>query len=197
MAKKRLYVAYGSNLNIEQMKHRCPTAKLVGTGTLADHELQFKGMPGSSFATIAPSKGGIVPVAVWQLRPLDERNLDRYEGYPSHYFKQDLPVKMNDGTEVTAMVYIMDLKQDFGAPSQSYYDTVFDGYMDCDLDVDVLNEAVRKSVEKYAAAITDRIGSLADHSRQMSLFDFDEDEYTDHSGEDFDENEVEPFIPTQ
>ena len=179
------------------MKHRCPTAKLIGTGTVADYELQFKGMPGSSFATIAPSKGSIVPVAVWQLRPLDERNLDRYEGYPSHYFKQDLPVKMNDGTEVTAMVYIMDLKQDFGAPSQRYYDTVFDGYMDCDLDVDVLNEAVKKSVEKYATAITDRIGSLADHSRQMSLFDFDEDEYTDHSGEDFDENEAEPFIPTQ
>ena len=31
---KRLYVAYGSNLNFEQMKHRCPTAKLYDTGII-------------------------------------------------------------------------------------------------------------------------------------------------------------------
>ena len=37
--EKRLYVAYGSNLNLYQMKVRCPTAKLVGTGIVKDHEL--------------------------------------------------------------------------------------------------------------------------------------------------------------
>ena len=51
---KRLYVAYGSNLNIRQMQHRCPTAKLYGTGTVSDYELQFKGQPNCAFATIAP-----------------------------------------------------------------------------------------------------------------------------------------------
>ena len=30
MNKDRLYIAYGSNLNLEQMKHRCPTAEVVG-----------------------------------------------------------------------------------------------------------------------------------------------------------------------
>lgn len=40
---KRLYVAYGSNLNFEQMKHRCPTAKLYDTGIIEGYELQFKG----------------------------------------------------------------------------------------------------------------------------------------------------------
>lgn len=34
---KRLYVAYGSNLNIRQMKYRCPTAKLYGVGTIEDY----------------------------------------------------------------------------------------------------------------------------------------------------------------
>ena len=32
--KKRLYTAYGSNLNLSQMAMRCPTAKLVGMGTI-------------------------------------------------------------------------------------------------------------------------------------------------------------------
>ena len=39
---KKLYIAYGSNLNLEQMKFRCPTAKLVGKGIVENYELQFK-----------------------------------------------------------------------------------------------------------------------------------------------------------
>ena len=30
-SKSKLYIAYGSNLNLEQMKRRCPTAEVVGT----------------------------------------------------------------------------------------------------------------------------------------------------------------------
>ena len=61
---KRLYVAYGSNLNIRQMKYRCPGAKLYGTGEIENYELQFKGHSDSAFATIAPKEGASVPVAV-------------------------------------------------------------------------------------------------------------------------------------
>lgn len=111
---KKLYIAYGSNLNLKQMKYRCPTAKLIGKGVVENYELQFKGMPHCSYATIAPCIGKSVPVALWELQPRDEKLLDRYEGYPSHYFKQDLPVKLNNGLELTAMVYIMNLKQDKG-----------------------------------------------------------------------------------
>ena len=32
--KSRFYIAYGSNLNLQQMKHRCPTAEVVGTAVL-------------------------------------------------------------------------------------------------------------------------------------------------------------------
>ena len=31
----KLYVAYGSNLNLKQMAYRCPTATLVGTGAVS------------------------------------------------------------------------------------------------------------------------------------------------------------------
>ena len=71
--EKRLYVAYGRNLNILQMKQRCPTAKLCGTGTVENYQLQFKGRPQSAFATISPKEGSSVPVAVWELRSWDER----------------------------------------------------------------------------------------------------------------------------
>lgn len=112
----KLYVAYGSNLNLKQMAYRCPTATLVGTGVIENYQLQFKGIPSGAYATIAPCKGKSVPVAVWDIKPIDEMRLDRYEGYPSHYFKQDVPVKMNNGKELSAMVYIMDLKQNSDCP---------------------------------------------------------------------------------
>lgn len=34
----KLYVAYGSNLNKEQMRYRCPAAKFVGTGIIEGYE---------------------------------------------------------------------------------------------------------------------------------------------------------------
>lgn len=182
---KRLYVAYGSNLNIRQMKYRCPTAKLYGTGTIEDYALQFKGYPNSAFATIAPKEGASVPVAVWEIQPEDEKSLDRYEGYPSHYFKQNVPVQL-DGEKVTAMVYIMNLKMQFGQPSPGYYQTVYEGYNDCELDTDVLDAAVLDSRQKFYA-------EYGRHSRQQSLFDAfasDDEEYDELSEEAEDDEQL-------
>lgn len=49
----KLYVAYGSNLNKDQMQWRCPRAKFVGTGVIEDYELQFKGSLRGAHATIS------------------------------------------------------------------------------------------------------------------------------------------------
>lgn len=145
----KIYIAYGSNLNKEQMAHRCPTARFLGTGVIEDYELQFKGSLHSAFATIAPKAGSQVPVGLWEIQSRDEKRLDLYEGYPKHYFKQDVDVQVN-GMKVCGMAYIMDLKMDFGNPTQYYYDTVFQGYQDCGLDVNVLNRAVDESMDKAA-----------------------------------------------
>lgn len=40
--KEKLYVAYGSNINLEQMAFRCPNSEVVGTAMLQGYELQFK-----------------------------------------------------------------------------------------------------------------------------------------------------------
>ena len=37
--EKRYYIAYGSNLNIRQMRMRCPSARIIGTSKLNDYEL--------------------------------------------------------------------------------------------------------------------------------------------------------------
>ena len=148
--RDRLYVAYCSNLNFEQMKYHCPIAKLYGVGTIYGYELQFKGSSHSAFATIAPKEDASVPVAVWKIKSRDELSLDRYEGYPSHYFKQNVSVQLH-GEEVSAMVYIMNLKMNFGLPSPHYYRTVHQGYVDCGMDTNVLDAAVMNSTRQYYA----------------------------------------------
>lgn len=55
--KMKYYVAYGSNLNREQMAHRCPDAKLVGTGMLSNYEMVFRGNKSNAVATVEPKKG--------------------------------------------------------------------------------------------------------------------------------------------
>ena len=37
--KADLRFLYGSNLNLQQMKYRCPTAKLYGTGMIEVHDI--------------------------------------------------------------------------------------------------------------------------------------------------------------
>lgn len=180
---KRLYVAYGSNLNIRQMKHRCPGAKLYGTGEIKDYELQFKGQPENAFATIAPKEGSSVPVAVWEIQPRDEMSLDRYEGYPSHYFKQDVPVQL-DGEEVNAMVYIMNLKMGFGLPSPYYYQTVYEGYNNCGLNTAVLDKALKESAAHFYSY-------YRQPNSQQTFFDSeDEDDFiSDEDEQDADEDD--------
>ena len=78
---------------------------------------------------------------VWEIQPRDEAALDRYEGYPNLYRKEDIQVTMSDGTEVTAMVYIMNRGlPDY--PNASYYRTIEEGYHDCGLDPQYLKGAL-------------------------------------------------------
>lgn len=145
MAKK-YYIAYGSNLSVEQMADRCPDAKVVGTAILYGCQLLFKGC-----ATIEPNPEKNTPVLVWEISERDEQRLDRYEGFPSFYYKKDLKVEtfpMDGGEPVmlTAMVYIMDEKHICGMPSPYYYKVLKDGYEAFHFPMHVLTQALKDSI---------------------------------------------------
>ena len=141
--KEKLYIAYGSNLNLKQMAHRCPTAKVVGTAMLHNWRLAFY-----SVATVERYRGGKVPVLVWKITPQDERALDRYEGYPHLYRKETLRITLN-GKRVYAMIYIMNVKnRHYSLPGGCYLETIHRGYLDADFDREILLEAVEASKEE-------------------------------------------------
>ena len=139
----KYYIAYGSNLNKAQMKRRCPTAMPFATATLENYELLFRGKRDCAVATIESKSGGKVPVAIWEITDMDEKSLDRYEGYPYLYRKEELEVKI-DNEKIKAMVYIMNEGRPIGTPSCYYYSTIRQGYKDFFLDYNFLKNAVNK-----------------------------------------------------
>ncbi len=143
----KLYIAYGSNLNLEQMANRCPTAKVVGASKINNYRLLFRGSHAGAVATIEPYKGGSVPVLVWEITHADETALDRYEGWPFLYRKETLKIRL-DKKYVTAMVYIMNEGRPLGQPSCYYYSTILEGYKSADFNVDILRNAVSDSAEE-------------------------------------------------
>ena len=139
--KEKLYIAYGSNINLEQMAYRCPNSKVVGTAMLQGYELQFK-----QVATIEKKEHAETPVLVWRLPQKDERTLDSYEGYPRLYRKENVELEI-DGETQEAMVYIMngDLQQE--PPSANYYACIRQGYLENGLDTSYLEDALQRSYE--------------------------------------------------
>ena len=119
------YIAYGSNMEQGPMANRCPQAKLIGMGLLSNMTLEFY-----VHATVVPAAGESVPVAVWEISPSDEESLDWYEGYPDYYRKEEHSVRMDDGSEIIGMVYIMNEDQYRPMmPTKSYYEGIRDAYM--------------------------------------------------------------------
>ena len=143
--KDRYYIAYGSNLNLEQMARRCPTAEVVKAAFLHNFRLMFRGK-NTAVATIEKHKGSKVPVLIWRLQPSDEQALDIYEGYPHLYRKETLRITVN-GRRVQAMVYIMnESHHPYDTPSRSYFETIRQGYKEAGFDDRILRRAVLDSV---------------------------------------------------
>lgn len=148
--RKRYYIAYGSNLNIPQMRMRCPGARIIGTSVIEDYQLLFKGSKTGSYLTIEPKEGATVPVAVWEVTEQDELSLDRYEGYPNFYYKTEMTmdikgIRTGKIRRRQAFVYIMHEEREFGIPSLFYVNTCLDGYRAFGFDEQYLFDAIEVS----------------------------------------------------
>lgn len=150
--EKKYYIAYGSNLNMQQMQMRCPYATALGTAVLDGWELLFKGSKTGSYLTIEEREGGKVPVALWAVTETDEAALDRYEGFPNFYYKREMRVRykgIRSGKyrTVNAFVYIMHEDRPIGIPSDFYMRTCLKGYDTFGFDENILLDAYDRCVE--------------------------------------------------
>jgi gamma-glutamylcyclotransferase len=93
-----IYFGYGSNLWLHQMHSRCPTSKYLGIARLN----RFKWIINDrGYANVVEVKGEkvsghgkyneVVFGLVYSLEPADEERLDKNEGVPIAYTKENLP----------------------------------------------------------------------------------------------------------
>ncbi len=131
-----LYFAYGSNLNLFQMKRRCKDSVFLKKYELKGYRLNFRSKYRA--ADIEKSKNSIVPGALFEISKSDEKKLDVYEDYPILYKKLYFTYYSK-----TVMTYIMVNKTEFRYPTERYLNVVKRGYKDCKLDTKYLKIALQ------------------------------------------------------
>ena len=132
-----LYFAYGSNLNLFQMKRRCKDSVFLKKYELKGYKLNFRSKYRA--ADIEKSKNSFVPGALFEISKSDEKKLDVYEDYPILYKKLYFKYYNN-----TVMTYIMVNKTEFRYPTERYLNVVKQGYKDCNLNINFLIKALNK-----------------------------------------------------
>ena len=132
-----LYFAYGSNLNLFQMKRRCKDSVFLKKYELKGYRLNFRSKYRA--ADIEKSKNSIVPGALFEISKSDEKKLDVYEDYPILYKKLYFTYYNK-----TVMTYIMVNKTEFRYPTERYLNVVKQGYKDCNLNISYLIKALNK-----------------------------------------------------
>ena len=94
-----------------------------------------------------------VPVGVWAVDKDDESALDRYEGYPTFYYKKEMELEVTNietgkVSKEKVFVYIMHEERRIGIPSEFYVRVCEEGYRDFGFDKAVLDQALKFSKEK-------------------------------------------------
>jgi gamma-glutamylcyclotransferase len=114
--------SYGMNTNKNQMASRCPNAIPIGYAILPGHCFRFSGC-----ADIVPNSHTQVDGVLWEITDQCLAALDCLEGYPRYYNRKTVLVKSKDQF-YKSLVYFMIPGNEDWPPSQSYYQTIVDGY---------------------------------------------------------------------
>ena len=130
-----LYFAYGSNLNLFQMKRRCKDSIFLKKYQLNGYKLNFRSKYRA--ADIEKKNNSVVQGALFKISKTDEKKLDLYEDYPilykkMYFFYYDKKV----------MTYIMPIKSSFKYPTERYLNVIKRGYKDCGLNNSFLFKAL-------------------------------------------------------
>ena len=145
-------IAYGSNLVEHRMKERCPGSSVYGTSEIHGYRLLFKQSLTGAYATIEQDANSKVPVVIYKMTLADEAKLDRFEGYPRYYRKQEflLPIWNTCGKKRKnrryCIAYIMHEDRLLGKPSKEYFSLLDEGYSHWGFDYECLFRGLASSI---------------------------------------------------
>lgn len=125
-----MYFAYGSNLDVNQVKTRCggDNVRKVTIGYLPNHRLaftQYYADWGGGVADVVMSPGDSVWGIIYELSNNALELLDAYEGYPHDYTRSKHTIITPEGRVYGAWVYLVERKDgEFIPPSSRYLDVI-------------------------------------------------------------------------
>jgi hypothetical protein len=132
------YFAYGSNLDPDQMRERCPAARFVCIARLDDHRLTFNRKSirrGCGVADVIPSPGDCVWGAVFEVTGNDVACLDSSEGFragrrANAYYRKEIRVTgiVDDAEQATIVeTYVAHPQPNPPPPSEQYMAQIVKG----------------------------------------------------------------------
>ena len=133
---RHFYFAYGSNLDWDQMKERCPQSKFISIAFYPNHVLSFTKQStserwgkGSWLADMIFSPDDKVWGVVYEISESDLISLDKNEGvkFDRGYLRQKIVVFSKKGEEIIAWSYFVKNKTGKGLPSEKYLNTILKG----------------------------------------------------------------------
>ena len=120
---KKLYFAYGSNMNRPQMNFRCKRSHAVAIAKLPSWKFLINSR---GVATVVPKNGKVAYGVVWAISRDNERSLDYYEGVREKiYSKSEVEILIEE-KKISTLIYIAE-NQSPGVPRKGYLETVIDG----------------------------------------------------------------------
>lgn len=134
-------------MNTERMKERGANFSKREHAVLEGCRLEFNTIVSANsqkgYANIVEDKEGIVEGILYEIKDSDIKKLDSYEGYPWHYNRREVEVKLDNGQKVKAVTYIAnpDKVKEGLNPSKEYLYRLLKG---CDLLSEEYCEKLRK-----------------------------------------------------
>ena len=145
------YFAYGSNLDLLQMKRRCPLSKLISKGMLPDYRLTFNRYApgwGGGVADVIQDVDSEVWGLIFEISDSDLERLDHYEGcykdQTSLYERWKTVIDTPNGQVDDVWVYTVVEKQKFVQPTLEYLHIIKDAAVRWDFPKNYL-----QSLEKF------------------------------------------------
>jgi hypothetical protein len=140
------YFAYGSNLNLRQMRERCPGARHIMRAVLPGYRLAFvahsKRWNGAGVASVVSDSTASVPGLLYAMTEDDVGRLHGFEGVPHAYNPHPVEVVRSDGQAMPAYTYVHS-RDTANPPAKGYFDIIWRGYRHFGLGEEILFQAVR------------------------------------------------------
>ncbi len=151
------YFAYGANMGVAAMRHRCPGAVSVGPAVLQGHRF-FIGREGCG--SVEPSRGDAVHGVLWRVTLRDLAVLHAYELlHKGMYDLRRRPV-LHGGRRVSALIYLL-RRRVVGRPQPGYIGAVAAAAREWDLPEGYVRAVERWSPSGFTGAVKVDVGETA------------------------------------